>query len=59
MSDVDVQSAPPEDLPFPELPDNERESETVPSSTGVDDWEIDSTQLKFIRKVTTGSFGDL
>ncbi|KAG0588603.1 hypothetical protein KC19_2G255600 [Ceratodon purpureus] len=49
----------PEHLSIPEVCDNEQVPETLPSSTGVDDWEIDSTQLKFIRKVTTGSYGDL
>ena len=29
------------------------------SSTGTDDWEIDSSQLKFVQKVANGSFGDL
>ena len=33
--------------------------ELVLSSTGTDDWEIDSSQLKFVQKVANGSFGDL
>jgi hypothetical protein len=28
-------------------------------SDGTDDWEIDYSQLKFSRKVASGSFGDL
>jgi hypothetical protein len=44
---------------FPEPHDTEQVPETAPSLAGVDDWEIDSTQLKFLQKVTTGSFGDL
>lgn len=43
----------PEPSPLPELP---RVLEAVP---GVDDWEIDSSQLRFIRKVSTGSSGDM
>jgi hypothetical protein len=56
----DVQpAASPEHVPFPEPHDTEQVPETAPSLAGVDDWEIDSTQLKFLQKVTTGSFGDL
>lgn len=42
----------PEPEPLPEP----RVLEAVP---GVDDWEIDSSQLRFIRKVSTGSSGDI
>jgi len=47
----------PEQSPLPELADSEPIPEAVAS--GSDDWEIDSSQLRFVRKVTTGSSGDL
>ncbi|XP_024393860.1 serine/threonine-protein kinase STY46 [Physcomitrium patens] len=48
-----------EHLSLRELPSTGRTPEGVVSSSGVDDWEIDSSQLKFVRKVTSGSSGDL
>ena len=49
----------PEHVSLPELPGTGRILESVPSPSGTDDWEIDSSQLKFIRKVSTGSSGDM
>jgi len=48
----------PEHAPLPELFDSKR---IIPEagSSGPDDWEIDSSQLKFLGKVKTGSSGDL
>ncbi len=43
--------------PIYELPGSGRFLEAVPSPRGTDDWEIDSSQLKIIRKVSTGSSG--
>nr|PNR62499.1 hypothetical protein PHYPA_000923 [Physcomitrium patens] len=49
----------PEHVPRQNLPKCELKPEAVPLFSGTDDWEIDSSQLKFIRKVSTGSSGDL
>lgn len=42
---------------IPELIDSEQIAKAV--SSGPDEWEIDSSQLEFVRKVTTGSYGDM
>lgn len=49
----------PEPVPLRELPGSGLVLDAVPSPSGTDDWEIDSSQLKFIRKVSTGSSGDM
>ncbi len=52
-----VSDSPPREAAAPMLQPDSAHSSLLPS--GTDDWEIDSSQLKYTSKLANGSFGDL